>query len=179
MKLKLYLDFDGVILNTINIAYERLKKMNITDEEKIQQYYKDIDWSELLKETTQINNSISNIKKIIDSNLYDVKVLTHINSELEGKLKTEYISKYIPDIKVIPVFKQIEKCDAVDPVNSILVDDYLGNLTKWKDKGGISVKFSDNNKKCEFSTIDNLEIIISMYDDFINIIKEKQVVTIK
>jgi len=177
MKLKLYLDFDGVILDTINIACKRIKELNITEEEQIQQYYKNIDWVSLLKETNQINNSIENIKKIIKSNLYDVEILTHVNSELEGKLKKEYIQNYIPEINVIPVFKTIDKCDAVNPINCILIDDYLGNLTKWNKKGGISIKFSDNNKISEFTTIDNLDIIIDMYDKFINIIENKQVIT--
>lgn len=179
MKLKLYLDFDGVILDTINITYKRIKELNITEEDKIQQYYKNIDWVELLQETKQINNSISNIKKIIDSELYDVEILTHVNSELEGVLKKEYLKKYIPTINVIPVFKHTNKCDAVDPQNSILVDDYLDNLEKWNDKGGIAIKFSDNKEKCEFYTIDNLGIIVDMYDDIKNMIKTKQAIVSK
>ena len=33
MKLKLYLDFDGVILDTINVTYKQLEELNITEEE--------------------------------------------------------------------------------------------------------------------------------------------------
>jgi hypothetical protein len=179
MKLKLYLDFDGVILDTINVTYRQLKKLKITDEDKIQQFYKDIDWNKLIKETDQINDSISNIKKIIDSGLYDVEILTHVNSHLEGQIKTDYINSNLSGINVIPVFKHIDKCDAVDPYNAILVDDFTSNLIKWNDKGGISIKFSDNNKKCEFFTIDNLSKVIDMYDDIVNNIKKKQVVTIE
>ena len=46
-----------------------------------------------MKEAKQINNSLANIKKLIDSNLYDVEILTHVNSEVERKLKEEYINK--------------------------------------------------------------------------------------
>ena len=80
MKMKLYLDFDGVILDTINVTFRQIEQLNIVDEEKKQEFYRNIDWNTLLKETSQINNSIENIKKIIDSNLYDVEILTHVNS---------------------------------------------------------------------------------------------------
>lgn len=177
MKLKLYLDFDGVILDTINVTYRQLEELNITEEEKIQQFYRDIDWNILLKETKQINNSISNIKKIIESNLYDVEILTHVNSELEGILKKEYLQQYFPNLNVIPVIKTTDKCDAVDPMNSILVDDLKDNLIKWNEKGGIAIKFTDHTKNIDFPEIDDLSKVIDMYDSFINIVCKKQVVT--
>lgn len=177
MKLKLYLDFDGVILNTSHITDKRLKELNITSDEEIKKYHLNIDWNKLLEETEPVNDSISNIKKIIDSNLYDVEILTHVNSNTESILKEEYINKYFNDIKVITVLKQIDKCDAVNPKNCILIDDYIGNLEKWDSKGGIAIKFSDNHKKCKYLSVDNLSQIIDLYDEIISLIKNKQVVT--
>lgn len=165
MKLKLYLDFDGVILNTSHITDRKLKELNITNEKEIEKYHRNIDWNSLMEETEQIKDSISNIKKIIDSNLYDVEILTHINSELEKTLKKEYIESYLPGTNVIAVYKEIDKCDAVNPKNCILVDDYKENLIKWHNKGGIPIKFSDNHKSCEFITIDNLSQMIDIYDE--------------
>jgi len=170
-KLKLYLDFDGVILDTINVTYKKLKELNITDEEEILQYYRDIDWDLLLKETDQINDSISNIGKLLDSGLYDVEILTHVNSSLEGELKDNYIKGYFPHMKVNVVFKPTDKCEVVDPKDAILVDDFMGNLDKWNKNGGIAIKFSDNNKTCKFKTVSNLGSLIDMYDDIMTLIK--------
>ena len=176
MKIKLYLDFDGVILDTINVTFRRIKELNITEEEEIQQFYRSVDWKKLLKETKEINNSLANIKKIIDSDLFDVEILTHVNSELEGELKTEYINEVFDGIKVNPVFKHIDKCDSVDPVGAILVDDYLPNLEGWYEKGGIPIKFSDNGKPCKYMSISSLDEVIPMYDDIKRKVKKKQVI---
>ena len=174
MKIKLYLDFDGVILDTINVTFRKLEELNITEEEEIQAFYRNVDWKKLLNETKEINNSLANIKKIIDSNLYDVEILTHVNSELEGELKTEYINGIFKNIKVNPVFKHIEKCDSVNPINAILIDDYLPNLDGWHENGGIAIKFSDNGKECKYPSICSLDEIIYMYDDIQKIIKNSK-----
>ena len=93
--IKLYLDFDGVILNTIDVTYADLEKKNITDLDEIDEYYKNLDWFELIDNCEEINNSISNIKKIIKSNLYDVNILTHIKTKSEIKAKEKYLKSKI------------------------------------------------------------------------------------
>ena len=173
MKIKLYLDFDGVILDTINTTYKHLEQLNITEEEKKQEYYRTVDWHKLIHETDQIDNSIDKIKKIIESNLYDVAVLTHVNSELEGIIKIDYLADEIPGLKVIPVPKKIDKCDAVNPQNAVLVDDFLDNLELWYKKGGIPIKFSDNGKECKYSSISSLDEVISMYNDIKTKVKKR------
>ena len=51
----------------------------------------------------------------------------------------------------------------VNPKDAILVDDFLGNLDLWHDKGGISVKFSDGNKKSKYRTVTKLDQIIDLF----------------
>ena len=51
----------------------------------------------------------------------------------------------------------IEKSVLVNPKNSILVDDYSGNLISWQNSGGIPVKFA-NEISSEFITINTLEV---------------------
>lgn len=51
----------------------------------------------------------------------------------------------------------IEKSVLVNPKNSILVDDYRGNLISWQNSGGIPVKFA-NEISSEFITINTLEV---------------------
>ena len=63
--MNLYIDCDGVILNTIIISYRKLRKLGYLDENykqiieystEIRGYYATIDWNVLLKEADEINN---------------------------------------------------------------------------------------------------------------------------
>ena len=57
---KLYIDFDGVILDTIPIIYKRLEKENIdvTEEDALIQFYEHLEWKSLIEEAPQIHHSI-------------------------------------------------------------------------------------------------------------------------
>jgi hypothetical protein len=167
MKLDLYIDFDGVILNTIDITYKKINdlKRNISDEIDMNDYYKNLDWFHLLEESSPISNSINNIKKIMDSNLYNVAVLSNVSSDSEALAKTEYLQMRLPGLRVITVEVGMNKCDVVDCKNAILVDDYMGNLELWNDKGGISIKFSDKGKKNKFISVSSLDMLLSKYDE--------------
>ena len=160
---KLYIDFDGVILDTIKVTYEMIEKLGLGTPEEVSEFYYNLDWNHLIKQTPEINDSINCIRKIMNSNLFDVKVLTHIISYNEGLGKIEYLKSKIPELEVILVPKQINKADMVNPKDAILVDDFLGNLDLWHDKGGISVKFSDGNKKSKYRTITKLDQIIDLF----------------
>ena len=54
------------------------------------------------------------------------------------------------------------KTDMVNPKNSILIDDFTGNLIEWDKKGGISIKFSLTPKDRGFPVIDRLDTILTM-----------------
>lgn len=60
-RLKLYLDFNGAILNTIDVTHRILKENNITEKEDIFNFCKNLDWNKLLDKCNELNNS--NIKK--------------------------------------------------------------------------------------------------------------------
>lgn len=160
---KLYIDFDGVILDTIKVTYEMIEKLGLGTPEEVKEFYYNLDWNHLIKQTPEISDSINCIRKIMNSNLFDVKVLTHIISYNEGLGKIEYLKSKIPELEVILVPKQINKADMVNPKDAILVDDFLGNLDLWHDKGGISVKFSDGNKKSKYRTVTKLDQIIDLF----------------
>lgn len=50
---QLYIDFDGVILDTMTKSYEELKKENIdrNDDEKVREFFRNTDWKKLIEET--------------------------------------------------------------------------------------------------------------------------------
>ena len=61
---KLYLDCDGVILDTINMSYKMIKNKGLTNEKDIEHFYKNLSWEELIIEAGEINNSIEKIKEL-------------------------------------------------------------------------------------------------------------------
>lgn len=157
---KLYLDCDGVILDTINMSYKMINNKGLTDEKDIEHFYKNLSWEELIIEAGEIDNSIDKIKEL--SKVYDIEILTHVNSDGEIIAKLNYFKEVLPEVKVITVPKEIKKADAVDPKGNILVDDFLGNLDYWHEKGGISIKFSDSGKKCIYQTITDLSELLKL-----------------
>ena len=145
----LYIDCDGVILDTITIIYGMLETQKsgaeITNEE-YDHFFCSIDWKKLLQKAHPINNSLEMIKKIQATNRFKkIEILTHINSIPEGLAKKEFFKRELPGISVRTIGKHVPKDEVVDPTNSILVDDFIINIVKWSDKGGIGLKFSDKN----------------------------------
>ena len=101
-------------------------------------------------------------KLMSGSKVYDIEILTHVNSDGEIIAKLNYFKEVLPEVKVIAVPKEIRKADAVDPKGNILVDDFLGNLDYWHEKGGISIKFSDSGKECIYQTITDLSELLKL-----------------
>ncbi|MDD3392137.1 MAG: hypothetical protein PHE54_01120 [Bacilli bacterium] len=158
----LYIDFDGVILDTIDVTYKMINELNIVDNAEKEIFYKNLDWNHLLKVTPEINDSINCIKKIIESNKFYVSILTHVNSLEEVVEKVKYIRKYFKDITIIPVPKAISKTKMIHTEGSILIDDYSHNLREWEAEGGIGVRFSPKLNGKGFKVIDKLDQILDI-----------------
>lgn len=160
----LYIDFDGVILDTITYLYRDFKETckNYTEEE-IKNFYVNYHWENIIKDDFIINDSINCIKKIIASNKFNLAILTHVNSINEAVLKINYLRKYFKDITIIPCPKEISKTKMIHTKDAILIDDYSGNLRKWKKEGGIPIKFSLGVEPNEFIVIKKLDEIIDLF----------------
>ena len=125
MKIKLYLDFDGVILDTIDRMYGMLEEQNIVESDDIADFFRNLDWQSVIDISEPINDSINNIKRIIDTGFYDITVLSHVFSNEEANTKRLYLNKFLPDVDFIAVYKDRDKCDVVNCKNAVLVDDYM------------------------------------------------------
>ena len=160
----LYIDFDGVIMNTIEVSYKMMEGKNIDLENKkeVEKFYRNTDWNKLLKESKEINNAWDNIRQILDSGRFDVSILTHVNSLNEIEEKVKIIRTYFRDITIIPVPKAISKTKMLNPVNAILVDDYVYNLIEWKQAGGIGVRFDLDMDGKGFPVIAHLKDILNI-----------------
>jgi len=160
----LYIDFDGVIMDTISKTYEMMEQEQLdkSDDLKVRNFYQNINWKKLLEETTEINGALSKVKKLNDLECYNVAILTHVNSLDEAIQKVKFIRKYYNDITIIPVPKAISKTKMVHTKNAILVDDYTRNLIEWKNEGGIGIKFSEEKKESEFPVINDLDLLLDL-----------------
>lgn len=158
---KLYLDCDGVILDTIDATYKIIREKKLTDYNEIEDFYRKLNWDILIVEAGEIDNSIQKIKELTKH--FDVEILTHIISDGEAIAKTKYFKEVLPTVNVITVSKEIKKADFVDPKGAILVDDYLPNLEYWYEKGGIPIKFSNSGKKCKYKVITDLLDLSKVY----------------
>lgn len=172
MKLDLYIDFDGVILNTIEISYKMIKEKygRKATQEEATEFYQNINWNKFIEICSPINNSIESLQMLINSELFNVTVLTHVLSKKESEAKKKYLKDLLPEIKYIPVSKPNPKWGSVNCKNAILVDDYSENLTLWQEHGGIPIKFTQKEKEYEFITINNLIELIDLYPT----LKEKE-----
>lgn len=158
----LYIDFDGVILDTITPVYNLAKKLNLdvkTQTKEVGLLYSKIDWETLIDESPALSDSIDNIKKLKDSKKFNISILTHVNSLKEAKAKIEFINSLFNDLTIIPVPKACSKTMMTQTEGAILVDDYSGNLKEWQESGGIAVKFVkdiENGKYPEITSLDEL-----------------------
>lgn len=158
-----YIDFDGVILDTIQVTKQMMINLGInypSETDKISAFYTALDWKKLIVETPIINDSIGSIQRIIDSGKYEVSILSHVTSLEEAIEKVNFIRNHFSDITVIPVPRAISKTKMVQTKGSILIDDYKHNLVEWEEEGGIAILFSPELKELGFRVINKLDQIL-------------------
>lgn len=161
-KLNLYIDFDGVILDTLTPLSKEKEQNNISPEEE-RKFYANYPWEKLLIDENIINDAIEDINKIIASNKFNLAILTHVNSLNEATLKIKYIRKYFKDITIIPCPKEISKTKMIHTKGAILVDDYAGNLREWEKEEGIPVRFSLKGNGKGYKVVKELKELIEMF----------------
>ncbi len=164
---RLYIDFDGVILDTIPPLYKELNKNGIDPKwtKESCDFISKYDFNNIVNDKYILNDSINCIKEVLESDLFEVSILTHVNSLSEAEVKIKYIKKYFSDLTVIIVPKSIQKTEIIHCEGAILVDDYAGNLTEWESKGGIGVRFSKTLESHGFLVIDKLNMLIDMFKE--------------
>ena len=122
---RLYIDFDGVVMDTIPPLYDALQKSgaDVTNESEIRVFFASYYFSKIINDDNILNDSINCIKKLIDSKMFEISFLTHVNSLTEGCVKVEYLRRHFKDITIIMVPKEISKTKVVHSEGAILVDD--------------------------------------------------------
>ena len=138
----LYIDFDGVILDTEGPLFKEWRKNpnrhNLGEEVKIK-YIQEIDWNYVLNNSEIINDSIYYLKQMNPEKSF---ILTKIHSlENEGLAKVRWIRDKNIKQNIILVPYMLNKSDMVHAKENTLVDDSLKNLEDWENNGGYPVFF--------------------------------------
>ncbi len=157
-----YIDFDGVMVDTIRVTYKMMEELGISlaDKESVFNFYSKLNWAELLMNIEVINKAFENIKMLEESGIYRLNILTTINSLQEMIAKVNFVRSRNQKINILFVPKGKEKYEVVDPKNAILVDDYGNNVKGWIKNGGIGFKFT-NQKSEDYNTIESLDELLS------------------
>lgn len=135
----IYIDFDGVLVDTPKFINEELK-INGNSEE----ICKNLPWDYFLKNCNEIENNLTILKEISKNN--KVAILTHVYSNKEKLAKEKFISERLNNIKIIVVPYYIDKNLIVNPKDNILIDDYSENIDKWINSGGIGIQFKNEKR---------------------------------
>lgn len=162
--MKVYVDFDGVLLDTDSVID---KEFDGNGERR--EFVKNYDWFKLMRDDLIINNALD----YINNSKYEVSLLSKISSMCEGQAKIKYLrSKGVNiDINLVPTL--INKCDVVNAYGNILIDDKIVNLDSWSNSGGISIYFNKDSKDTDihgdintkYPMISDLSCLINGFDN--------------
>jgi hypothetical protein len=161
----LYIDFDGVIVDTIPLLYKMTEEAGVNryNFEETYAFYANLDWEDLLYRVDIINDGIGAVKKVLESKKFNVAILTHVTSLKEAVAKVNFLRQFFKDITIIPVPKEISKTKMVETKDAILIDDYAGNLREWEEEEGIAIRFNLDLEDKGFKVIDRIDEVIDMF----------------
>lgn len=161
--MKVYVDFDGVLLDTDKVIDSEFDGVG-----ERREFVKNYDWFKLMRDDLIINDAFS----YINNSIYSINLLSKISSMCEGQAKIRYLrTKEVNiDINLVPTL--INKCDVVSAEGNILIDDKLVNLDSWSEKGGISIFFNKDGKDTDihgdvntkYSMISDLSCLVNGFD---------------
>lgn len=161
--MKVYLDFDGVILDTESVLQKEFEADKEYDDRH--SFIKNYDWFKLMNNNLVINNSLDFIR----NSKVDVCLLSKISCMCEGQAKIKYLRGNDISIDICLVPTGINKCDLVNAKGNVLIDDKINNLRLWNECGGISIFFNKDMNNIDmygvlnpgYMVIDNLAILVN------------------
>ena len=82
MKRRLYIDFDGVVMDTIPFLYSALEKsgVDLSNEREVSIFFSTYDFNKIINDENILNDSIECINKLVASDLFEIAFLTNVNS---------------------------------------------------------------------------------------------------
>ena len=88
---ELYIDFDGVLMDTITTSYRLLdeQQVDLDNYDEVLKFYQTLNWEQVIEITPILYDSMDRLKRMKESNRFNISVLTHVNSvpEIVEKVK--------------------------------------------------------------------------------------------
>ena len=142
----IYIDFDGVILDTEELLFEKWR-MNpnrylLPESEKIK-YIQNIDWRYILYNSPIINDSIYYLKQLDPSKSFILTKVHSLTNEANNKIKWSRDNGIKQPVIIVPYTQK--KTDLVPVKGNLLVDDSLKNLDEWVYENGEVLFFDKDN----------------------------------
>lgn len=163
-----YIDFDGVILDSEERMLERKNCAgfhNHNDKKEYESYFEYTnlhpeEWDYIIKEGNSINNSVEIIREL-ENLKKQIAILTKIHTLYEMKVKIEDLRNnrkiHSPIIFVPP---GVKKHNIVIPNGQILIDDSKKNIKLWKENGGKGYVFDKNISNNTCNKVKSLEFLL-------------------
>lgn len=142
----LYIDFDGVILDTEGLLFKEWRKNPdrhlLPESEKIK-YIQAADWEYILKYSEIMNDSVYYLKNMDPNKSFILTKIHSLTNEGSSKIKWIRDQGIMQSVILVPYVSR--KCDVVDAEGNILVDDCLKNLDEWTAHNGNPIFFDYND----------------------------------
>ena len=160
-----YCDCDGVILNTIEVAFAIMREngCNLSNRDEVDYYFKrKIDWNEIFERASFINDSIGKINNLKKEDIFkDIIILTKISgANHEERLKRDLFKEILPDIKVVTLQYGLSKSSVVSARGNILLDDEIKNCTEWRKEDGVAILFSPYMSNLDANIVSSISDIV-------------------
>ena len=157
----IYLDFDGVVVDTWPLICEHYKKIYNTDlieEVKLKKLFANLDWGYVLDNGFKNQQNIRVLQQLSNKSIRDrIKILTKVNSIEEKQQKALFLKRNNIKFEMVAVVFEQSKTDVVDPTNNLLIDDEIKNLDEWEKKGGKAILYTKNDNNCDSDGIQNFK----------------------
>lgn len=136
--MKYYIDFDGVILDTLTIYNKIFYEKQI---DKWEHIYNHFEFDNIFCKDNEINDSINKLKMLQKN--YKLTLLSKVVNNDEAEAKKRFLIKNNINIETIFVPYHHKKTDYVEVNNcTILIDDQKDNIDDWIKLGGTGILFS-------------------------------------
>ena len=163
-----YLDLDGVILDSEQRMLERKYDVGFHDQKDPKQFdayfeYTNShleEWDYIIRGAKSINNSVEIVKELQQLKKR-IAILTKIHTLYEMRVKVDDLRNNrgitIPIIFVPP---EVKKHEVIIPNNQLLVDDSKKNIRNWIINGGRGLIFDETILEDDENRVKSLEFLL-------------------
>ena len=163
-----FIDFDGVILDSQERMLDRKYSLGFQDHTSIDEFYKyfsyaDLhpeEWDYIIREANSLNNSVEIIKEL-EGMKEKIAILTKVHSFYEMQVKVEDLrnNRKISCPIIFAPFG-VQKHEVVVPNGQILIDDSKTNIRLWNENVGNGLLFDKTLPYDEIGKVNSLELLL-------------------